>query len=479
MSGDLAHSIAMSCEIHRSRRAISDEMEDLTYGDFAERTGALVDRLCECQLRKDEPVIVRVSNRAADLVAFQAVWLAGGVVVPLHTDTPPAVLAEAVSTTGASLMVDNYRIVPSGQREVPVNPLLRDAALVVLTSGSTGKPKGVVLSHRAFLGKLEAIQTRLSFDYDTRTLLVLQITFSFGIWTSLLTLQHGGHLTMRRKFSPAGVWDALSRDAITDVALVPTMIRALLADRQPIIPCETLRRLLTGGEPMGTALGEATLKLFPKADIVDVYGLTETSTSDFMSISKVVSGASGAIGRPTPGIEFRIVDAGVEVNPGQPGELQIKTPFVMNGYLNEPDLTEAAFDGAFFKTGDLARQRADGVIELVGRAKEVISRGGNKIAPLELDNLLARHPDVAAALTTGVPDELLGEKVHILVLTRAGSDLDESRLRAWLADKLERFKHPDVIHFGIDIPLNRSGKGDRRVLREHILANVYKTRAIS
>ncbi|CAM5464244.1 Long-chain-fatty-acid--CoA ligase [Afipia felis] len=473
MSCDLAHSIGMSCEMHSSRTAISDETEDLSYGDFAKRAGSLVDQLRERQLRKNEPVIVRVSNRAADLVAFQAVWLAGGVVVPLHADTPPAVLAEAISTTGVSLMVDNYRIAPSGQREVAVNPLLRGAALVVLTSGSTGKPKGVVLSHKAFLGKLEAIQSRLSCDHDTQTLLVLQITFSFGIWTSLLTLLHGGHLTMRRKFTPAGVWDAISRGATTDVALVPTMIRALLADRQPIIPCKRLRRLLTGGEPMGMALGEATLKLFPNADVVDVYGLTETSTSDFMSISKVVSGASGAIGRPTPGIEFRIVDAGVDVKPGQPGELQIKTPFIMNGYLNEPGLTEAAFEGAFFKTGDLARQRADGVVELVGRAKEVISRGGNKIAPLELDNLLARHPDVNAALATGVPDDLLGEKIHILILVRSGSKLDEADVREWLSDKLDRYKQPDVLHFGTEIPLNRSGKGDRRVLREKILANAY------
>lgn len=473
MSNDLAHSIGLSCELHALRVAISDENEDLTYQKFAERADDLAELLRHRQLRKNEPVLVKVSNRAADIVAFQAVWCAGGVVVPLHTGAPPAVLADALYTTGAKIIIDNYRVEASRHETVPVNPLLEGAALVVLTSGSTGKPKGVVLSHTAFLGKLEAIQSRLSFNNFTETLLVLQITFSFGIWTALLTLQHGGHLTMRRKFTPAGIWDAFSSGAISDVALVPTMIRALLADRQLVAPCHTLKRLLTGGEPMGIALGEATLKLFPNADIVDVYGLTETSTSDFMSISRGVSGVSGAIGRPTPGIEFRVVDAEGEVEPGRPGELQIKTPFIMNGYLNEPALTEAAFEGAFFKTGDLVRERPDGVVELVGRAKEVISRGGNKIVPLELDNLLARHPDVVAALATGVPNELLGEKVHILIIRRPGSQLDDESVRIWLAGKLERFKQPDVLHFGTEIPLGRSGKGDRRVLREKILANEF------
>jgi acyl-CoA synthetase (AMP-forming)/AMP-acid ligase II len=133
----------------------------------------------------------------------------------------------------------------------------------------------------------------------------------------------------------------------------------------------------------------------------------------------------------------------------------------MLGYLNDEALTKASFQDGFFKTGDLARMRPDGRLELVGRSKEIISRGGNKIAPLELDNLLATHPDVAAALCAGVPDERLGESIHAVVVLRPGARLTPSILRDWAATRLERFKLPDAIHFCDALPLGSTGKASR------------------
>src|SRR4029077_13777030 len=118
----------------------------------------------------------------------------------------------------------------------------------------------------------------------------------------------------------------------------------------------------------------------------------------------------GTIGQPTDRVVFRLMRDGRAVAAGETGELQIRTPFSMLGYLDNPELTHASFDGDYFRTGDLARMTARGYVELVGRSKDIISRGGNKIAPLEIDNLLAQHPDVAAALCAGVPDERLSGK---------------------------------------------------------------------
>lgn len=468
----MARALRAASERFSPNLAVADESESLTYHEFAARANRLADALRGLQLPADEPVIVRVANRAADLVAFQAVWLAGGVVVPVHRDAPTAVLDDVVSSVASGFIVDGDSTERLAQPQVASRPLLRDAALVVLTSGSTGKPKGVILSHEAFAGKLEAIQSCLAFGPATRTLLVLQITFSFGIWVSLLTMREGGRLTMRRKFTPSEVRQTLSNLEISDVAFVPTMLRSLLAEvsEPPLPPCPCIRRLLTGGEPLGPTLGSEIRMLFPQADIVDVYGLTETCTSDFMAASDPRSDSAGAIGRPTPGVEFRIVDAsGRPAGSGESGELQIKTPFIMNGYLDAPDLTAAAFDGPYLRTGDLARLRADGMVELVGRAKELISRGGNKIAPLELDQVLTRHPDIVAALTTGVPDPILGERIHALILTRPGARLDEETVRAWTNERVDRFKRPDVYHFARELPLGRTGKVDRGQLRELIL----------
>jgi long-chain acyl-CoA synthetase len=140
----------------------------------------------------------------------------------------------------------------------------------------------------------------------------------------------------------------------------------------------------------------------------------------------------------------------------------------MNGYLDEPELTRAAFADGFFRTGDLARARADGRVELAGRIKDVINRGGAKVSPLELEHVLLQHPAVAAALATGVPDPIMGERIHVLVVRRANTSIDERGLREWIAGRIERFKWPDAYHFGPELPTGRSGKVDRNALRDQL-----------
>jgi long-chain acyl-CoA synthetase len=208
---------------------------------------------------------------------------------------------------------------------------------------------------------------------------------------------------------------------------------------------------------------------FPKTDIADVYGLTETCTSDFILMPQEQRFYRGCIGRPTPGVSFRIADEkGRDLSMNEIGELQIRTSFIMNGYLDQPELTNAAFCGEFLRTGDLARLRPDGMVELVGRSKELIMRGGTKISPLELDELLSSHPAVAAALTVGIPDRVMGERIHALIVPREHEKLDESALRQWVSERVEKFKRPDAYHFGTSLPTGRTGKVDRGALREQI-----------
>jgi len=141
----------------------------------------------------------------------------------------------------------------------------------------------------------------------------------------------------------------------------------------------------------------------------------------------------------------------------------------MLGYLDDPLLTENAFEGGYFKTGDLALLREDGYVQLVGRAKDIVSRGGNKIGPLEIENLFARHEAVAAALAFGMPDERLGESLHLMIVRRnprlSESDISENDLREWARERIERFKLPDAIHFVDTLPVGRTGKADRAAAR--------------
>ena len=213
------------------------------------------------------------------------------------------------------------------------------------------------------------------------------------------------------------------------------MLRKILALEEsvsrPLIAGAAFERILTGGEPFGRELSRQLKEFMPNVRVVDIFGLTETCSSDFFLTADEREPYAGTIGRPGPGMQFRIADEqNRELPANAAGELQIRTPFVMNGYLDEPELTRAAFADGYFRTGDLARAREDGRVELAGRIKDIIIRGGANVSPLELDHLLAQHPEVAAALTAGVPDPMVGERIHALVVPRANASIDEKDLRA-------------------------------------------------
>jgi long-chain acyl-CoA synthetase len=222
----------------------------------------------------------------------------------------------------------------------------------------------------------------------------------------------------------------------------------------PDLTAPKLGAMWSGGEVLAPALAHAMQRVAPAA-IHDLYGLTETGSCDFHLGPADQPHGFGTIGHPTDGVTFRVAPD---------GELQIRTPFRMLGYLDNPALTEASFADGFFKTGDLARLTADRAVALVGRAKDIISRGGNKIAPLEIDNLLAEHPGIAAALCAGVADERLGEVIHAVIVPRTGAQLDAEALRRWLLDRTERFKVPDVFYFRDALPSGASGKADRKAV---------------
>ncbi len=449
---------------------IAEGSEQLRAPALLERARAVQAGLAGRGLRPDEPVIVRVALHPADFAAFLGTWMGRGVAVPVHAGTPEAVLRALQERTGARLTltgatgaIDDHGSAP------PERPLLRGAALVIFTSGSTGTPKGVVLGHERFAGKLRVLQDMLRLSPASRTLLPLQITFIFGVWAGLLSILSGGHLRLMGKFTPAAAREALA-DGATTAALVPTMLRALFADPEGPGPAPALRQVLTGGEPLGGGLGQRIAAAWPAAGIHDLYGLSETGSCDFCLRPEDLARGLGSIGRPTAGVEFRIAGAAAD----GVGELQIRTPYGMLGYLDQEALTRDSFQDGYFRTGDLARLRPDGFVELAGRSKDVISRGGNKIVPLELDRLFASHPDVAAALATGVPDPLLGERIHLLVVPQPGARLDPPALLAWATGKVEKFKLPDVIHFAAELPSGRTGKADRSALRERITGGLYE-----
>jgi long-chain acyl-CoA synthetase len=423
------------------------------------RSEHLARDLSERGCRPHEPVIVHIANQAEDLAAFLGIWRAGATAVPVHRSAPAAINKRIEGIVGARFsIVDGVCL----ERSTTPPPVVPQAALIIFTSGSTGVPKGVVVSAERFAAKLDILRTMLALRPDEVVLNPLQLTFIFGIWVSFLALLDARKLILMPKFAVDAVERHL-RQGVSVAAMVPSMLRLMDGEEKLIGP--EFRLLVTGGESLGEALGRRTLKRFEGAQILDFYGTTETGSCDFCL--PVHEGAGlGTIGYPTHGVSYRIADSDDGSRTG--GELQIRTPFAMLGYLHDQARTAEAFDGPYFRTGDLARQAAGERVELTGRSKDIISRGAMKIAPLELDALFATHPDVTAALTGSVPDARLGEAIHVLLVPRSGALLDPQQVLQWAASRLEHYKLPNAVHVVEHLPLGSTGKSDRRAVASYV-----------
>ncbi len=429
--------------------------------DLLEQAHTVATGLRQLGIAQNEPVHVRVGNRPGDLAALLGVWLATGVAVPIHVDAAPRTVEIVGSASGARLMVDGTAVDVIAADPPPQRELLQGAALIIFTSGTTGQPKGVVISHEALAGKIVVLDGLLALRPDDIVLLPLHLIFIFGIWAAILALRSGSRLQLVQKFSKQAVEDGLFGGA-TVLAAVPSMLRALLAGKS--MTSATLRMVLTGGEALGASLGQQLHACWPVASVYDLYGSTETGSCDFWH--QPTSENDGLIGNPTENVQFKILDsAGSEVLVGEPGELAIRTSYGMAGYLDNPELTHTSFTADFYRTGDLACARTDGSVSLVGRLKELVSQGGNKIAPQEIDNLLCTHPGVAASLSAGRPDDRLGETLHSVIVLCSSTTLTGDELRSWLSGRVERFKVPKTIRIVDELPTGPTGKASRAALK--------------
>lgn len=470
--GALAARLLEVCRAYPERPALDDGAEALTYADLRAEAETLGGGLRAAGLAPDEPVAVATSNRARDVIALLAVWLAGGVAAPIHRNSVEISAARTLDKIGARIVVNTNPELAApaslqapaairllGPEPSPQRRLLQGAGFILFSSGTTGEPKAMVVGHRRFSAKLDQIDGEIGFEDGTRSLVPLQLNFAFAQWVAQITLRHGGTVHLRQRFDPARLLADLAEGAIDRAPFVPTMLRAMLVElgdaRHPWDG-----HAMSGGEVLPAALARRLRRAWPGARLWDVYGMTECGTGDFYVRPEDYDAAAGSIGRPGKGIEYRLT---------ADGELALRSPYHMLGYLDAPELTAASYDGdGYFLTGDLARERSDGFVELIGRAKELIVRGGNKISPLEVERLYLEHPDVGAALATGVGDERLGEAIHVLIVPLPGAAPAAEDLRAWAVGRIDGYKRPDAVHVGDVLPTGRTGKADRRALRELI-----------
>lgn len=346
-----------------------------------------------------------------------------------------------------------------------------DVALVLHTSGTTARPKIVPLSQANLVASARSIAAHLSLSPDDRCLNVMPLFHIHGLVGALLaTLAGGGSIVCTPGFDEGAFFDWVAEFAPSWYTAVPTIHQAIVANgaayrsRAPSHRFRFARSSSAALPPTTLAALESLLG----APVVEAYGMTEASHQMATNPLPPRARKPGSVGLPA-GVEIAILDdAGRELAQGETGEIAIRGPGVTEGYENNPEANAKAFAHGWFRTGDQGRLDADGYLVIAGRLKEIVNRGGEKVSPREVDEVLLEHPDVAQAIAFAVPHPSLGEDLAAAVVPKSGCTPDEAQLRGFLLSRLAGFKVPSRIVFVDAIPKGPTGKVQRTSLHEKL-----------
>ena len=365
--------------------------------------------------------------------------------------------------------VETVPLDPGGTAQL-FNVSPEDHALLMYTSGTTGRPKGVIHTHASLLagGWTTAIAHGLS--PQDRGFCVLPIYHINGLCVTVMgSLVSGGSLAMVARFSASRFWDQAEASRVTWFSAVPTIISHLL--HGTVDPSPACRDRIRFGRSASSALAVETQAAFEsrfEIPIIETMGLTETAAQILSNPLPPATRKIGSSGYAF-GCEVEVQDtAGNTLPPDTEGEIVVRGPNVLLEYLKNPEATDGTFRNGWLRTGDLARKDPDGYIFVTGRLKELIIKGGENIAPREVDEALYSHPDVVEAAAFARPCKSYGETIEAAVRVRDGSELNSAELIKICEARLGRFKCPDIVHFLPELPKGPSGKIQRLKIAEMI-----------
>ena len=488
----------------------------LTYAELADRSNRLANALAERGVRAGDRIAVMDVNTPMHFEAYFAAARLDAIYVPLNfrghgeevgyplRHAAPKVIAAGeryVSLidgldASAELLLTNGS---GSQGWDSLDALIRDAdpdemffpeqppeetAVLLFTAGTTGLPKAVMLSHASFTSFMLTSMEPPDPDTEESTILALPLYHVAGLQAALAGVFGGRTIILQHQFEPHEWMALVQKHRVERALIVPTMLKQLLDhpefDRHDL---SSLRVVTYGGASMPPSLIERALPLLPGVQFINAFGQTETGSTIAMVPPEdhVLSGPPelvekrrkhlSSIGRPLPDVEVRIVqEDGQDLPLGETGEIVARGPRLMRGYWGQPDATADTVHDGWLYTGDLGYQDEDGYIYLSGRAKDFIKRGGEMVAPEEVEHILHACPGVEECAVIGLPDETWGERVVAVVVSTPGVELpEESLLDA--CQGLARFKRPEQVIFVGELPRNSLGKVLKNQLRAQLGAS--------
>ena len=493
-----------------SKVAFRDAQSSVTYAALLERTGKLASHLADNGIVPNDTVAIMMPNSVHWVEACFAITRAGAIGVPISYDATESEISyrltdancKAVFTTAErgdlfarlkasapnlkTLIVtdrgqcnaDALRystLIDSTAKSLPRDPAsLHEPMYILYTSGTTGRAKGVQLTVHGMLWVAAACWAPITGISDKDSILSpLPLFHSYALNLSVMTiLATGATEYIMEKFSTSEAVRLLKTGEFTFFPGVPTMFHYLLqatrAEKDVRFP--NLRLCASAGAIMPATLNRE-FEEHLDVSLLDGYGITETSTMVTMSWP---SGGRilGSCGLPVPGLAVRIVDpaSGADCKPDQEGELIVRGPNVMPGYHNKPEETRNALREGWYHTGDLAKSDENGFLTITGRLKELIIRGGQNIAPAEIEEVVNTFEAVLDCAVVGIPHEQLGEVPALFVVPRPGKTVENEALIAHCRTQLSAYKVPHTVQLIAEIPRTGSGKIIRYKLKETMKA---------
>lgn len=469
----------------------------VTYNSLRDQVTAMADALATIGIQRGQRVATALPNGLPAIVSFLAASVAG-TAAPLNPgyredefsffleDTNAKVLlcppegqdaarkaAESRAVPVYTLETDEKGMVtiagaPKGKTAVA--PGGDDIALVLHTSGSTGRPKRVPILNRNLTASTANIVAHYGLTAQDVSLCVMPLFHVHGLVASTLsTLRSGGTVAVPNKFNPLSFWRTVRETGATWYSAVPT-IHNLLLSRATERPagCEGLRFIRSCSAALPPEMMAKMETLFG-APVLEAYGMTEASHQMSSNPQPPLARKPGSVG-PGTGVEIGIMsDDGKLLAGGERGEVVIKGPNVVAGYENNPEANAKSFVNGWFRTGDQGYLDSDSYLILTGRLKELINRGGEKIGPREIDEVLLAHPSIAEAVAFGVPHPMWGEEVAAAVVLRE-PHATEAAILAFCKERLADFKMPKKLYVVDTIPRTATGKIQRGAVAEALAA---------
>jgi acyl-CoA synthetase (AMP-forming)/AMP-acid ligase II len=467
----------------------------VTYGALRAQVQAVAEQLAAAGVGRGDRVASALPNGLPTIVSFLAASIAG-TAAPLNPaykedefrfyleDTaakvlilPPEGADEARRAAGDRVPILGIDMDASGSvsltgvsgRTPVAPPATDDVALVLHTSGSTGRPKRVPLKHANLSISAQNVARSYALTADDVSLCVMPLFHVHGLVASTLaTLSTGGTVVVPAKFSPLAFWRVARDYGVTWYSAVPTLHQLLLAragepldaarGRPKPAGTEKLRFIRSCSAALPPPVMHALEAAFG-APVLEAYGMTEAAHQMASNPLPPIERKPGSVG-PGTDVRISIMDKdGRHLKQGEQGEVVIQGPNVIRGYENNPEANASSFVDGWFRTGDQGYLDADGYLHLVARIKELINRGGEKISPREIDEVLLTHPAVAEAVCFGVPHGTWGEEVAAAVVLRDAAS--EADLLAYCRERLADYKRPKQIHITDAIPRTATGKIQR------------------